>query len=183
MSVGLPAQLVLENPTLLELLHLFRSITQELGVDLAVGSIYRFMEPTRWATTPTTFSFSSLVTIEACPLAHHYMGASLLEQAIPYWQQASQCALERSANLEAIGHLSKGLDVLKRLPVTPEHTHQELALLTSMGALLVIVKGYAAPEVRVVYSRARELCQRVEEMLLLSPVLWGLWMFYFVRGE
>jgi CRISPR/Cas system-associated exonuclease Cas4 (RecB family) len=31
-------------------------------------SIYRFVEPTRWATTPTTFSFSSLVAIEACPL-------------------------------------------------------------------------------------------------------------------
>jgi hypothetical protein len=31
-------------------------------------SIYRFVEPTRWATTPATFSFSSLNTIEACPL-------------------------------------------------------------------------------------------------------------------
>jgi hypothetical protein len=31
-------------------------------------SIYRFVDPTRWATTPTTFSFSSLNTIEACPL-------------------------------------------------------------------------------------------------------------------
>ena len=31
-------------------------------------NIYRFVEPTRWATTPTTFSFSSMVAIEACPL-------------------------------------------------------------------------------------------------------------------
>jgi CRISPR/Cas system-associated exonuclease Cas4 (RecB family) len=31
-------------------------------------SIYRFLEPTRWATPPTTFSFSSLVAIEGCPL-------------------------------------------------------------------------------------------------------------------
>ena len=45
-------------------------------------------------------------------------GASLYRggppaQAIGFWQQAGQRAIERSANLEAIGHLTTGLDVLK----------------------------------------------------------------------
>src|SRR5436190_22654071 len=41
-------------------------------------------------------------TIETQPelLAHHYTGAGLTEQAIPYWQQAGQRALQRSAHLE-----------------------------------------------------------------------------------
>ena len=45
-------------------------------------------------------------------LAHHYTEAGLLAQAIPYWQRAGQRAIERSAHVEAIGHLTKGLEVL-----------------------------------------------------------------------
>ena len=35
-------------------------------------------------------------------LAHHYTEAGLIAQAIPYWQQAGQRAIQRSANVEAI---------------------------------------------------------------------------------
>jgi predicted ATPase len=35
-------------------------------------------------------------------LAHHYTEANLIDQAIPYWQQAGQQAGQRSANAEAI---------------------------------------------------------------------------------
>ena len=59
-------------------------------------------------------------------LAHHYTEAGLQAQAIPYWQRAGQRAIERSANLEAISHLTKGLEVLTTLPDTPERAQQEL---------------------------------------------------------
>src|SRR5919108_5429433 len=42
-------------------------------------------------------------------LAHHYTQAGLTEQAISYWQRAGQQASERSAYLEAIQHLTRGL--------------------------------------------------------------------------
>jgi predicted ATPase len=45
------------------------------------------------------------------------------------------------------------------------------------------IKGYAAPEVAQVYTRARELCQQLGDTSRLFPVLWGLWMYYFVRAE
>ena len=53
-------------------------------------------------------------TVETQPelLAHHYTEAGLTAQAIPYWQRAGQRAIERSAHLEAISHLTKGLEVL-----------------------------------------------------------------------
>jgi hypothetical protein len=44
-------------------------------------------------------------------LAYHYTEAGFAEQSIPYWQQAGQRAVERSAHAEAIAHLSKGLEV------------------------------------------------------------------------
>jgi predicted ATPase len=52
-------------------------------------------------------------------LAHHYTEAGLSAQAIAYWQRAGQRALERSAHLEAVAHLTKGLEVLATLPDTP----------------------------------------------------------------
>src|SRR5439155_20993292 len=96
-------------------------------------------------------------------LAQHYTEAGLMAQAIPYWQLAGQRAVERSANLEAIEHLTRGLDVLKTLPDTPERAQQELDLQTTLGPALMVTKGMGAPEVLHAYTRARELCQQVGE--------------------
>ena len=41
-------------------------------------------------------------------LAHHYTEAGLNEQAIGYWQQAGEKAIERSAHVEAMSHLTQG---------------------------------------------------------------------------
>jgi TOMM system kinase/cyclase fusion protein len=116
-------------------------------------------------------------------LAHHYTEAGLMAQAIPYWHRAGQRALERSANLEAIEHLTRGLNVLNTLPDTPERAQQELDFQTTLGPPLVATKGQAAPEVLHAYTRARELCQQVGETSQLFQVLRGLWYFYLHRVE
>jgi predicted ATPase len=66
-------------------------------------------------------------------LAHHYTEAGLIEQAIPYWQQAGQKAVSRSATVEAVAHFTKGLALLKTLPETPERISQELTLQLALG--------------------------------------------------
>jgi TOMM system kinase/cyclase fusion protein len=114
-------------------------------------------------------------------LAHHYTEAGLSAQAIPYWQRAGQRALERSAHVEAIAHLAKGLGLLKTFPDIPERTQQELTLQITLGAALRVTKGSVAPEVEQTYARARELCQQVGETPQLFSVLWGLWAFYHGR--
>jgi predicted ATPase len=116
-------------------------------------------------------------------LAHHYTEAGLVAQAIPYWQRAGQRAIERSANVEAISHLSKGLELLMTLPDTAERTQHELAFLTTLGPALMATKGYAAPEVVQAYTRARELCQQVGETPEHFLVLYNLWVFYVIRAE
>src|SRR5206468_1937677 len=40
-------------------------------------------------------------------LAYHCTEAGLTEKAVHYWQQAGQSAVERSAHVEAISHLTK----------------------------------------------------------------------------
>jgi TOMM system kinase/cyclase fusion protein len=124
-------------------------------------------------------------TVETQPelLAHHYTEAGLIPQAIPHWQRAGERAVERSANVEAISHLTTALALLPALPETPERTQHELTLLTALGIPLVLTKGHAAPEVEATYARARTLCQQLGDTPQLFPVLLGLRRFYLMRGE
>jgi class 3 adenylate cyclase/predicted ATPase len=116
-------------------------------------------------------------------LAQHYTEAGLMTHAIPYWQRAGQRAIERSAYVEAISHLTRGLELCKRLPETIEHSRQELDLQMTLGSALAATKGNAAPETGHAYTRARALCQRVGETPQLFSVLVGLGQFYMNRGE
>jgi class 3 adenylate cyclase/tetratricopeptide (TPR) repeat protein len=116
-------------------------------------------------------------------LAHHYTESGLIEQAIPYWQQAGQRAAQRSANIEAIKHLTRGLELLSLLPDTPERVQQELTLQIALGGQLAVTRGYSAVEVEQAYVRAQELCRQVGETPQLFPALRGLWNFYLVRAE
>jgi TOMM system kinase/cyclase fusion protein len=127
--------------------------------------------------------FPELCTTQPELLAHHYTEAGLLAPAMPYWQRAGTRAVQRSANVEAIAHLQRGLALLTTLPDTPQRTQHELDFLTTLGPALMATKGYAALEVVQAYTRARELCQQVGEAAEHVPVLWNLWFFYMARGE
>jgi predicted ATPase len=116
-------------------------------------------------------------------LAHHFTEAGLKEQAIAYWQRAGQRAIQRSANIEAIAYLSKGLDLVKTLPDAAARAQHELGLQVALGVPLIATRGYTAPEVEKTYARARELCLEIGETLQMANVLWALWAFYIVRGK
>jgi class 3 adenylate cyclase/tetratricopeptide (TPR) repeat protein len=116
-------------------------------------------------------------------LAYHYTEATLKEQAIPYWQQAGEKAIERSAYTEAISHFTRGREMLEALPDTPDLPLKRLSLQFLLGNVLMATKGYAAPEVEQTLAKARELCRQVGENPLLFRVLPQLRGFHFVRGE
>ena len=127
--------------------------------------------------------FPEIVESQPERVASHYAEADCHAQAVPYWQRAGQRAIERSANLEAIEHLTRGLDVLKTLPDTPGRAQQELGFLTILGLALVATQGQAHGDVGRTYARARSLCQQQGETSQLFQVLWGLLSFYVVRAE
>jgi len=116
-------------------------------------------------------------------LAHHATEAGHAEQAIMYWKQAGERAIQRSANLEAISHFRKGLDLNQTLPKSAASGHEELTLHILLGAPLIATKGWASPEVAQVYARARELCRQVGKIRQLFPALRGVWGFHLMRGE
>jgi predicted ATPase len=124
-------------------------------------------------------------TVEMQPelTAHHYTGAGLTARAIPYWQRAGERATQRSAYVEASNHLTKGLELLKALPDTPERVQQELPLQLALSTALIAVKSYTALEVENAVNRARALCQQMGESPQLFAVLIRLFLIYSNRRE
>uniref|UniRef100_UPI003F499F2B adenylate/guanylate cyclase domain-containing protein n=1 Tax=Cupriavidus necator TaxID=106590 RepID=UPI003F499F2B len=116
-------------------------------------------------------------------LAHHYSQSGNVPKAVEYLQLAGKQALQRSAQHEAIGHLSAALDLLKSLPDTPEHQREELTLLLTLGPAWMAVRGYGAPEVEATYTRALALSEQGGETLQLFSAQLGLWSFYLLRSQ
>ena len=125
---------------------------------------------------------ATIVAQQPAWLAHHYTEAGCVEHAIPYWQQAGQRAVDRSAHAEAIAHFTQALTLVRTLPVTPSRARQELTLQCSLGVQLA-TRGSATPEVERTYARALELCQQVGNAQELFPVLYGLSRLYKKRGK
>ena len=122
--------------------------------------------------------FPETVRAEPELLAHHYTEAGLPEQAVEYWHRSGRRAGERSANLEAIAHLNKGLELLGSLPQSPERAAKELALQLDLGPALMETKGIASPEVGSTYHRAQALSHDVGEQAHVYSTTWGLWLHY-----
>jgi class 3 adenylate cyclase/predicted ATPase len=110
-------------------------------------------------------------------LAHHAAAAALHEKAVRYRHLAGMRASERSANVEAIAHLTTGLEELGLLADSPERQQQELALRIALGPVLITARGPRTPEVADNYAKARELCAVLPESPLHFAALWGSWRF------
>ena len=119
----------------------------------------------------------------AAELAMHFERGRDYDRATKYLQQAADNAIRRFAYREAVGLARRGLELLGRLPDTPERAKQELSLQLTLGMPLIATEGYSAEAVGIAYMRARELCQQIGETPDLSEVLWGLWAFHILRAE
>ena len=127
--------------------------------------------------------FAERVKMEPELLAYHYEQAGLAGPAVDYWQRAARRDAERSANIEALNHFGRALEVLKDLPQGPERNAVELRILIARGAPLLSVKGYASDEIEHNYQKARELSQENSGSEHHFLAIWGLWVFHLVRGH
>jgi predicted ATPase len=116
-------------------------------------------------------------------LAYHFVQGEIWDKAVTYLRQAGGRAITKSAYVEAMAHLRKGLELLHTLPETAERAELELALQFDLAASLIVSKGGTAPEVEQAYVRALELCRQVGETPMLIPVLQGLRRLYALRGD
>jgi predicted ATPase len=116
-------------------------------------------------------------------LAHHFTEAGLVEEAVAYWGKAGRRSADRSAMAEAAAQFQKGLDQLALLPDTYERRRQEFEFRAALGAVLMIVKGYAAPETGQAFTRARELWGELGSPSEVTDARFGELIYHNVRGD
>ena len=119
----------------------------------------------------------------AVELAMHFEQGANYEQAVKHLQQAADNAIRRFAYREAVVLARRGLELLAKLPDSPQRVQQQLRLQLTLAVPLIAIEGYATADVGNVYMRARELCEQLGETPEISLVLWGLWTFRLLRGE
>ena len=116
-------------------------------------------------------------------LANHFSAAAESQKAIPYWLQAGQHAQQRSANAEAIGHLTRGLKELGNWDESPERDQLELGFQLTLVPILMAAKGWSSPEVGTAIERARQLVEKIGSIADQFFVMWGQWGWRVIRAD
>ena len=116
-------------------------------------------------------------------VAHHFTQAGLSGPAVEWWSKAGGLALQRSAFVEAIAHIEKALDLSQDLNDTEEQQTSHLRLQISYGNALRVVRGFAAPETKAAFVRAREIARTIPDVPERFSAEYGLWSGMFLSGD
>ena len=124
-------------------------------------------------------------TVESHPelMAHHLAEAGLTEHAIEYLQRAGERAIQRSANVDAIGHLKRALELLRSVPEHPARSRKSLELVVLLSQAMIAGRGYAAAETREVLLQAKGLIDESTDPTQKFSILYGTWACHYVGGE
>lgn len=153
------------------------------------NALYAGLQPTRKTTWSAAAArallghYGDKCAPLAAELAMLFEAARDHERAADFYLTAAENAARMFAHHEAVALARRGLSLLQTLPDTSERARRELPLQVTLGVQLQVSQGYAALEAERTYARARTLCERIPEGAPLFRVLWGLWMFYYVRPE
>jgi len=92
-------------------------------------------------------------------VAHHYGRSGNVGKAVDYLRRAGHRAAGQAAHGEAVGHLTRALELLSQLPESADRDRQELELGQALVEMLWVTKGYAAPETSAVAERVAALAE------------------------
>jgi predicted ATPase/class 3 adenylate cyclase len=116
-------------------------------------------------------------------LAYHFAEAGLTARSVEFWLKSGLRARRRSADLETIADLTRGLDLLETMEPSLDRDRLELQFLGPLVTAYIAVRGYPSDEIGPVLDRSRVLCERVGDRNQLFVLAWGTWVWHIVRGE
>jgi class 3 adenylate cyclase/tetratricopeptide (TPR) repeat protein len=103
-------------------------------------------------------------------LARHWTEAGETEPATAQWSKAGEAAQARNAFKEALESYQQALTLVNLLPESPERDLRELKLRQSIGGMLSVTRGYAAPETIDAVERGAALAEKTGNLAEL--VVW-----------
>ena len=114
--------------------------------------------------------------------AQHAEAAGLAEWALDYWEAAGRQALLRPAYKEAIAHLENGLRLCRAMGDGLQWKRREQGLQLQLGQALIANQGYQARQTLQVFEAARSLADKIGEVGLQLPAVFGLWAGHHIAG-
>ncbi|MCY1253829.1 TOMM system kinase/cyclase fusion protein [compost metagenome] len=175
-------EFIYEQPAFPEVEYSFKhALTQEVAYGSLLSERRRALHE-RTAQAIETL-FSAQLEEHCSELAYHFSRSGNTLKAVEHLHRAGRQAVQRSADAEAVTHLTMALTLLATLPDAPERAREELAVQLTLGPAWMANKGFAAPEVEATYSRALALCRQLGETVQLFPALLGLRTYYTVHAE
>src|SRR5262245_10011914 len=168
-----------------EIPHAIYSFKHTLVRDAAYASLLKSRRARLHAAIADALEqrFPEIVQTQPETLAHHLTEAGTAEKAIGYWLQAGKNEASRSANLEAMAHLERGIELARHLPAGEARDRLELDLQLILGPCLIATQGPAARNAVATFARARELCERLGQPPEYLQVIFWLATASVVRGE
>jgi tetratricopeptide (TPR) repeat protein len=120
--------------------------------------------------------------------ARHAEAAGMVDDAIAWYEQASEQAKARSEHEEALLHLSRALDLLTSEPESMERDQREIPLQQRLAVELFVARGYSVPEAITALERVRELARSCHDTRSHAGAVIGLGLAAytstdFERGE
>src|SRR5262249_19707508 len=117
-------------------------------------------------------------------VAHHFAQADLVAQAIEYLERAARRAVDNSANVEAIAHLTRALDLLASTPTMRKLTDLKLRLEVTPAQVMIARHGCAVSNRGDALFRAKQtLASGTDAPSHKFAILYGIWACHYVRGE
>ena len=153
--------------------------------DAAYSGLLKSRRAALHATIADAFEqrFPEIVETQPETLAHHLTEAGLFQKAEAYWLRAGKKAAMRSANLEAIAHLQRGIEASGHLPEGARKDRLELDFQFALGPCLIATQGPASNKTMATFARARELCERLGDPPEQLQVMFWLTTASVMRGE
>jgi class 3 adenylate cyclase/tetratricopeptide (TPR) repeat protein len=127
--------------------------------------------------------FPATAASEPAVVAHHFTQGGLAGTAAEWWGKAGEQAQGRAAYVEAAAHLTTALHLAEQLTEGPAQRSLRLRVLVAYANVLMVSKGYHAPETVAAFAQASELAARVEEAAERYSIYYGLWTSSYVRGQ
>jgi tetratricopeptide (TPR) repeat protein len=116
-------------------------------------------------------------------IAHHLTASGQFQEAIKTWLDAGTNAARRSAHIEAIEDVRRGLSLLDEIPVPEVRAQLEVALQAALIASLIATQGPTSPALSACCQRGLALCKEGVATPLVFAFLFGQFTFAMCRGR
>jgi class 3 adenylate cyclase/tetratricopeptide (TPR) repeat protein len=176
------AEFIYEQPAVGDTQYIFKhALTQEVSHNSVLLERRRQLHERIGGGIETVFAEN--LEGHLSELAHHYSRSANRDKALEFLRRAGEQEIGRGSYSEAESYFAAALEVVSGMPESPGHDARELRVRSSFTQVLVVTKGWNAPEVLEMNSRARALAEKTGNLPELVQQLQRAAVYANVSGD